>query len=75
MASFSGSKFSSDVKFGQARFRAGAMFNRVTFCGQADFYASDLTIILEQILTKQYLKKLSPSSRVEAFIRPVNFMQ
>ena len=57
MASFLGSKFSSDVKFGQARFRAGAMFNRVTFCGQADFFASGLTIILEQILTKQYLKQ------------------
>jgi hypothetical protein len=33
------------------------MFNRVTFCGQADFFASGLTIILEQILTKQYLKQ------------------
>ena len=57
MASFSGSKFSSDVKFGQARFRAGARFDSVTFGGQADFFASGLTIILEQILTEQNLKK------------------
>jgi len=41
-ASFSDSEFLDEVNFGQARFHAGAMFDSVTFGGQADFFCQRL---------------------------------
>ena len=59
-AIFSGSEFSETVDFGDAQFRVAALFDRVTFCGQIDFYWSENESNLLANFRKAIFEKMTP---------------
>ena len=59
-AIFSGSEFSETVDFGDAQFRVAALFDRVTFCGQINFYWSENESNLLANFRKAIFEKMTP---------------
>ena len=59
-ARFSGSKFLETVDFGNAQFRVAALFDRVTFCGQIDFYWSKNDRILDMSFRDAHFLNFTP---------------
>jgi uncharacterized protein YjbI with pentapeptide repeats len=59
-AVFSGSEFLETVNFGDAQFRVGALFNRVTFCGRIDLYCYENESNLLANFTSVIFEKKTP---------------
>jgi len=59
-AIFSGSEFLEAVHFGDAQFRVAALFDRVTFCGQIDFYWSKNDRILDMSFRDAHFLNFTP---------------
>ena len=66
-ARFSGSKFLETVDFGNAQFRVAALFERVTFCGQINFYWLENESNLLAIFRKAIFIKKTPRFHGQKF--------
>ena len=66
-AIFSGSEFSETVDFGDAQFRFAALFERVTFCGQINFYWLENESNLLAIFRKAIFIKKTPRFHGQKF--------
>ena len=66
-AIFSGSEFSETVDFGDAQFRVAALFDRVTFCGQINFYWSENESNLLANFRKAIFEKMTPRFHGQKF--------
>ena len=64
---FSGSEFSETVDFGDAQFRVAALFDRVTFCGQINFYWSENESNLLANFRKAIFEKMTPRFHGQKF--------